>query len=55
MVYRLATFGADARGFWLIETRHGVAAKGEPSTVHRCQIFTDQPARDAYMVARGYV
>lgn len=55
MVYRLSTFGADRTGFWVIESRNGIAAKGEPRTVHRVKVFPDQPARDAYMAQRGYV
>lgn len=55
MKYRLSTFGADRTGFWIIESRHGIAAKGEPSTVHRVKVFALQPARDAYMVERGYI
>jgi hypothetical protein len=55
MAYRLSTFGADRRGFIVIECRHGVAAKGEPSTVYRVKVFSNQPARDAYLAKRGYV
>jgi hypothetical protein len=55
MAYRLSTFGADRTGFWVIESRHGIAAKGEPATVHRVKVFPDQPARDAYMAQRGYI
>jgi len=55
MAYRLSTFGADRTGFWVIESRHGIAAKGEPSTVHRVKVFPLQSARDAYMAQRGYV
>jgi hypothetical protein len=54
-MFRLCTFGADARGFFVIESRHGKAAKGEPSTVHRYKLFASQSARDAYMASRGYV
>jgi hypothetical protein len=54
-MYRLATFGADRTGFWIIETRNGIAAKGEPSSVPRVKIFATQPERDAYMAERGYI
>jgi hypothetical protein len=54
--YRLATFGAVLpHGFWVLETRNGVAARGEPPTVHRSKVFATQAERDAYMAARGYI
>lgn len=55
MVYRLSTFGADRTGFWVIESRHGIAASEEPPTVHRVKLFPIQSARDAYMAERGYI
>ena len=54
-MYRLATFGADAKGYWLIEIRKGKAAKGEPPTVHRVKLFKTQGERDLYMSDRKYI